>query len=403
MSEPAARVDLPLLDALRVLASVAIVRHHMRGDFLFGVGFGLPLFLVILFALATSSRRPEPLARFVRRKSSYLLVPWVRWSLIYVALLVLAEAVRGRPPADRLHTVMFWTGGHSSLWFLPFAAVALVPARALALGVRRRRATTVVLAAAVAGVAANTASPLLMDSGLPDVPWRLWLRFTPAIAWGLALGTSLRARDDGERRRLLAAVAFLALLGWIASPLRDHPGDLPRRFAVAVPLACAGLAWRPPVPGAVRGLGTVTFGIYVSHPLVAKVLVVLADPFAWSPTVHAGVVWCGSFALVLGLRRLVPWHECGRSRGPVPGRADRAHHLRAAGPRPLQELGHEPSLALDHPPAVDLDLEAAPLPAGDELDRIGDGGADLGGVTRRPPGEASGLAVEDADLHREPG
>lgn len=396
---PPERLDLPLLDVLRVLASVAIVRHHMREDCLFGVGFGLPLFLVILFALATSSRRPEPLGRFARRKVAYLLTPWVRWSLIYVVLLVSAEALRGRPPTARLHAAMLWTGGHGSLWFLPFAAVALLPAKALALAARRRGASGVVLAAALAGLAATTASPAVMDSGLPDVPWKLWLRFTPAIAWGLALGACLRARDEGERRRLLAVVALLALLGWFASPLQDHPEDLPRRFAVAVPLACLGLAWRPAIPAAVRGLGTATFGIYVTHPLVAKVLATALDPFAWSPTTHTAAVWCGSFALVIALRRLVPWHEFGRSGAPVSGGSDRGHDLRVARPGAPQELGHQAALALDHLPAADLDLELPPLRAGHDLDGDGDGLPDRGGVTRRPPGEASGLAVEDSDVH----
>ena len=117
------RRDLPLLDALRLLASGAVVFHHMRGDSLFGIPFGLPLFLVIMFALASGSAKREPFTDFARRKSHYLLLPWVRWSFIYIVVLGAIDVVRGGGPWDRLEPAMVYYGGHPALWFLPFATV----------------------------------------------------------------------------------------------------------------------------------------------------------------------------------------------------------------------------------------------------------------------------------------
>ncbi len=305
------RAFLPLLDPLRILASVAVVRHHMRTDFLFGVGFGLPLFLVIMFALASSSTKEEALGSFARRKTAWLLVPWLRWSAIYLVIFAFSDAARGLDPFERVGPAMIWTGGDPKLWFLPFAAVALVAVKALQSVMRRIPVSTAVIASAVLAVAATNAVAWSLTHSLPEMPTRAWLRVAPTLFFGLALGQSLRAADDGERRRLLAVVVLLAFLSFWLSPFRDHHEDLPRRFAAAVPLAALGFGWRPRVPGFVRSVASVTFGVYLVHPLVAKVLVAGADVQAWPAAVHAGAVWVLSALVVLGLRHaLASWHEC---------------------------------------------------------------------------------------------
>jgi len=304
------RLDLPLLDALRILASVAVVRHHMRVDYLFGVGFGLPLFLVVMFGLAASSSKPETFGQFTRRKASYLLVPWLRWSAIYVVVLAAVDVAKGLSPWHRFEGDMIFYGGNPFLWFLPFAAAALFPLRALQ-GVAARwspiRAT--VVASAVAAVA-TAAVAWALTFRMPDFPVRAWLRVSPAIFWGLALAQSTRARDDGQRALLLAGVALLAILTGALSPFGGPPEDLPRRFAFAIPIACVGFGWRLAVPDVVRRVATATFGIYLVHPLIGKILGTVFDVFSWPAWLHTALVWCLALASVWALRALgVRWHE----------------------------------------------------------------------------------------------
>lgn len=323
------RVHYPLLDPLRILASVSIVRHHMRGDALLGVGFGLPLFLVILFALSTLGTRRESLTGFARRKAAYLLGPWLRWSLFYVALAAAADTARGLGPAARLEPAMLLYGGHGSLWFLPFAACALPVARVALRAAERVPARAAALGLALAAVLATHGVAVALGHPLRDMPERAWLRFSPAILWGVALGRCLGAPSEGERRALLAAVGALAVLGCALSPLRVVPDDLLRRFAVAVPLAGLGFALRVRVPRAVHDLATLTFGVYLAHPLIGKVLGTCFEPLAWPAALHTALAWLGAAAVVLALRRApLRLHECWVGNAPLRPVAA------AEGPRP---------------------------------------------------------------------
>jgi surface polysaccharide O-acyltransferase-like enzyme len=312
------RKDLPLLDALRILASVAVVRNHMRADFLFGVGFGLPLVLVIMFGLVVSSSKRESDGRFLRRKASYLLVPWLRWSLIYLVILAAADQVRGVPAWNRLEPAMMFYGGEKSLWFLPFAAAAMIPLKSLQRVAERWTPLRASVTAGALAVLATNAVAWALAHPLPDMPVRAWLRVSPAIFWGLAVGQSVRSPTARERGRMLAALTLLAVASSVLSPLSGGIEDLPRRFAVAVPLACLGFGWTPRVPSFVRRLSTATFGVYLVHPLIGKLLGNRFDVFAWPAWLHAGTVWCLAVLAVALLRRLpLSWHELTTGRGAI--------------------------------------------------------------------------------------
>jgi peptidoglycan/LPS O-acetylase OafA/YrhL len=305
-----ARERLPLLEPLRVLASVAVVHHHMCSSFLLRVGFGLPLFLLMLFGLTSSGTAREPLADFARRKARFLLVPWVRWSLIYVALTVLPDLARGRAPFGRLELGMLFYGGHLSLWFLPFAAAAVVAARVLQRGVERLAVVPVILAATLAAALWTEVVSPVKSFGPPWLPARAWLRSTPAIFWGLALGQSLRLGEARARSAALAGIGAISTLAFLVSPMADDPDSIPRRYAVALPLVCLAFAWKPRVPAFVSTLADLCFGVYLVHSLVGKTLGYAFDVARWPAAGHTAAAWIGSALLVAALRRAgLSWHE----------------------------------------------------------------------------------------------
>jgi len=316
-----ARPQLTFLAPLRILASFAVVWHHARQGYLFGIGFGLFLFLVILFGLASSGTRSEPLGQFARRKSSFLLIPWLRWSVIYLGLLTAADLVRGHDPSSRFEWGMVFYGGHPAFWFLPFAALSIVAVKAISRFVARWDAKTASIATAlVATIVTSLVSQAVMLE-MPDLPVRAWLRVTPAIFWGIAVGRSLNA-PARERQRILILVALLGIISFLYSPFPPNPEDLPRRFGVAVPLACLGFAWTPVVPRAIARLSTVTFGVYLVHPLVAKVIATSLDTESWSTMELALLIWIGSALIILALRGAgLRWPECVGPRVEAPARA----------------------------------------------------------------------------------
>lgn len=311
----ATRDELTLLFPLRLLASVAIVWHHMRESYFLGLGFGLPLFLVILFGLTASSTRRETLASFARRRLSYLLTPWLRWSLFYLVLLALADLARGIPPSERLSWNMLLFGGHLSLWFLPYAALASLPVKLLQRASARLGVHGMVLLAAGLGLATSLALVHLCFPGRYPVPLGAWLRMLPAIPYGLALaGTCLLPRT-ATRRRLLLCVALAAAAGALLPTPAGPDSLLLTRFATAVPLACLGFAWSPTIPSVLRELASLNFGVYLIHPLVGKALVEVVDVNRLPGFLHLIVVWAGAAAVLLLLRKLRPgWQEC---RGPI--------------------------------------------------------------------------------------
>ena len=326
-----ARLDLPLLDVLRLLASFAVVRNHMRGDLLFGVGFGLPLFLVVLLGLATASTKVESPARFARRKASYLLVPWLRWSIVYLAILAAADVARGRGAFGRLGVSMIFAGGEPSLWFLPFAAAAVLPVRLLARAASRVPPAWAAGIAGAGAVAATLVVARAMELDLPDMPVRAWARVSPALLWGLALGQSTRARDPAGRASVLLPVAALAAATLLAPQIASGTEDLPRRFGVAVLLACIGFGCPVAVPPALRRASTLTFGVYLVHPLVGKILGAAFDVFAWPAWVHATSVWILAMLAVRGLRAIgLRWHELSTSRASAPQALSETQYREAA-------------------------------------------------------------------------
>ncbi len=180
---------------------------------------------------------------------------------------------------------------------------------------------------------------LVLQAEMSSLPWRAWVRATPAVFWGLALGQTLRVKTDRERRPLVCWVLLAALVSIWVLPHRTVPDDVVRRFSLATALACVGFAWRPNVPQILRALATVTFGVYLIHPLVGKLLFICFDVFSWSASAHAGAAWLGACGIVLLLRRSrLDWHECRGTSTEKPPPAVRAEYVGASRPPAIQVL-----------------------------------------------------------------
>ena len=248
--QPAPRSDrIPNWDRLRFVAFLDIATVHTHGVHAFG-GVGLPMFLMLRFALGV--RHPAPLTggQMWRDRALRLLVPWAAWSVVFTAIEV-AIALRHTGSIEGVfEPLMLLYGPAEHLWFLPFAAVCGVAVAVADRATRRYPAAWVIAGCLLAGGAALAAVGA-GAFGTSTFPFYVWLFAIPSLPLGLALGRLLAtSRRD---RRAWSAVLGAGAAGLIAYALARRGGVtvqgiaiLPR-YSVALALI-AGAAMAPELP-----------------------------------------------------------------------------------------------------------------------------------------------------------
>jgi surface polysaccharide O-acyltransferase-like enzyme len=289
------------LDVLRVVAIYEIISFHAAPRWACPLGFGLPVFLLMMNALAARRRGPGPSLEKVGRRTRFLLGTWLVWSGIYAVALFAKAGLLGKPPGELFHLRMLFYGTWIHLWFLPFAAVSLLAVDGLGRLLRRLDAAAAVGIAVGLGIAAllcAVAGHCGRDLGYP---WLQWVFSFASIPLGYAIGRA--ASEPGRLRRLallgavVAATVLLALSEMVPGYWR-----IPVRYAFAASITCAAFAVPLPALPGLRGVSTLVLGIYLVHPLFVCVLrrIPNAVPGFWTPV----AVFLLSVVAVGALRRL---------------------------------------------------------------------------------------------------
>lgn len=326
------------LDALRALAAFLVLASHVafwtgeagwsgvgiiaaRGDVGVAVFFALSAFLLV------SPWWPDPVAprtrpgagRYALRRAGRLLPAY--W-VAFIGVLAVGAAVGGRTgarPLPGVHLIgdaLLLQGftqvtpqTFTQTWSLTteLCFYAIVPALGAVLA--RRRAATVLPAAAVLGIAVQG----LVAAGLGHgrVGAALGMSLLGHAAWfavGIAVlglrrgGRRLPVPDDGGTWILVAAAAFALSCTPLASPgtgpgglAAPHPGQAMAKEALFA-LVAGALLLAATVPGRspawvaaplVRHLGRVSYGVFLWHLVVLQVvfaglrLPLFGAPFGW--------------------------------------------------------------------------------------------------------------------------
>ena len=294
------------LRVIRTLAMLSIVAYHVEWkpdrepDPVFGVSFGLNTLQVIMCALIARHAVAPRLGKFTAKRARRLLVPWVFWSLAYIVVEVLLSVRYGHTWWAPLHLSMIYTGGSFHLWFLlyGFAASLLVLCCLRACEGDRAR-VAIPLAAGLGSVLVLFGTTLNVALTPPD-PFQLWLDGSAAVAFGLALGRALSLPGARERLGWMALISALAVLPLLVGPDLAPRSQLWSRYAIAVPLACAGFLVRVPESRLLVFLASCNLGIYVVHMLSLR----LVDRLPWldqaSEPARIGAVY-GISLLAVGL------------------------------------------------------------------------------------------------------
>lgn len=287
---------------LRVAAAFSVVLYHQKGPcYWLGVA-GLSLFLLISFSLLAGSKTDAPLGAFAASRARRVLLPWVFWSAVYLAMNLLRQWRHGTPFFEPW---MVPAGFSLHLWYLPFLFTASVVVYAV-----RQRCPAVdrpagVGVCAALGLAVFVANAVLLPT---VIPVHQWLTAAPSTLFGQALGRIGLGR--AARPRWAATAALLAATAAVCAVRFFIPG----RQALDAVMLLLGLALfsaagavRLPDTAAVRLLAPLTMGIYVVHPLVMDMFVRAAG--ASNTLLRVSLVFAASAALVYCMRKAPVLHR----------------------------------------------------------------------------------------------
>ena len=261
------------VERLRVLAMLEIVRYHDHDDRLpFIGGLGLPTFLLLtnLFNATLTERRG--VNKFLIDKRERLFLPWIFWSAVYGAMLLISAWRHGEDLSSVLSWQMILAGTSSHLWFVPFAMFSAGLVAGAQVLTRRLPDRATAFSAAILGVVVLLTMGLLPDVDRP-APIPQWMIAIPSSFFGFALGRLALIGEGKPQERDLLPLAVFALIGALVFGLWQ-PNMLIWRYCVSLLLVFVVFL----VPGKPDGLSKfmspLLFGIYLAHHLVSHRLLV---------------------------------------------------------------------------------------------------------------------------------
>jgi surface polysaccharide O-acyltransferase-like enzyme len=293
------------VDLLRGLAAYGVVVIHTlgavprstSGNRLVGMclGFVVPYFLAVSLYLTVGRLLVKGSQGFARDRIKRLIVPYLFWSVVFVAVRCVLYATSGRHEDLRqLLTsplpLIFLGTASADLYFIPLLLVGEIIAVLLVAGFGERlRRPAFAWALAVLGLVASyfgifRNALFLKDPSVSDAI-RVPLTLAADALWTFPfVSVAILFQVPGVRRRIaglslpvacvLAVFAFgLDLMGSSGAIESVVPYPL-WELVVAFSLLAFAIAVSPTIPSSrwLSSLAACTFGIYLMHPLVIEVV-----------------------------------------------------------------------------------------------------------------------------------
>jgi len=305
----AASLSVPLerwagIDLLRILAVVGIIWFHTEGAPYRQIGYaGLPVFLLIFFSLVTKRGCPTTTADFLKRRWHRLLKPWLFWSAVYglCRLVRAAHAMDLSSLGGILSIETMLTGTCIHLWYLPYAFASGFLVYVLNRRISRINSISAVAGATLIGVLVLAACTVGMSRHVLMEPLPQWEFGLAAIPLGFAVGKCMTIPSRQVQGLLLLMVSGTTLAGCAILSSLGFTG-LAVPYGLAMALVCLAYGWQAKANGLIAALASLTFGIYLIHPLVihgSKLLITPGQSHAAFIALTAGI----SGLITLGLMR----------------------------------------------------------------------------------------------------
>ena len=215
-----------------------------------------------------------------------LLVPWIMWSVIYAFGKSAQAWLQGEALSDEFDYWMLFTGPSIHLWYLPFSFVCVAFAKFMF----RALSWPVIYVLSLVIAAASLALTNTVDL---TTPLAQWSTVTSAAVIGLLV--------KGPVRQRIVLVFSVIAMGFTVYVLGWTSGAWQTLVAAAVVLVVTEI--RLPSTVISKRLSEVSFGIYLIHPAVYSVLLLVAASGTFSSYVF--VIFLSAVAVFM-LRRFVP-------------------------------------------------------------------------------------------------
>ena len=248
------------IDLLRFLAATGIVLDHtLAWGF---VGYpALGLFLILTSYFGVGSYRKSGGGGFWSARAKRILIPWLFWCAFYR---LVWEVVSDEPFQILSNPFTLLIGPSIHLWFLPFAAVALIFIPAIARDVETKRnliwacVALIPFSIALGLIHAKSGLDGWLVAGSPiPQPVPQWAFSLPIYIWGALAAVSHRLRQPGVTlATALVSSAIMLALDWDVASIQMI-------FCAVVFEIFYRLPWKGEWMTKLAGYA---FGIYLMHP-----------------------------------------------------------------------------------------------------------------------------------------
>jgi surface polysaccharide O-acyltransferase-like enzyme len=275
------------IERLRFFSAFAVASFHTHDWFPRSIGVvGFIILLLSYCAFVVNKPEPYGIAKVARRKARRLLKPWLFWSFIYGVLGLAKMIYENLSFSDVFSPTMLLTGTRTHLWFLPFAFVA-----ALFLASIHRRIVgipdsyTIIAAISIGALCIFGCSIIQsrlqhstqLAQWIQGLPLPQWILGLPAIPLGFAIGRIkiLQRAEDRKKYFLFVILSILtACVGCIVFDRLSHgtwlnySSKFAIRYFASMVIFCSALHWRGTLDAVSASIASLSYGIYLVHPLV---------------------------------------------------------------------------------------------------------------------------------------
>lgn len=260
------------IEILRCLAALGIVWFHTENAWGRCIGYtGLPVFILIFISLLAGHFHYSSFSVYIQKRFRRLIIPWLFWSVVY-ALSKIANAIRLNKDIGSLFRLeMCLVGTNTHLWYLPFAFICSIVLYflckiSLKEGHRQLWAGTLLV-----GLGLLVLSSYILSHVNLSAPFAQWLFALPALPLGLAAGLSRRVENSKARIYSFGVICLFTIVLCTVLHFLRMPG-LVVPYSVGVILVSAAYLIKSSGKAFWMTLGSLTYGIYLIHPLVANIL-----------------------------------------------------------------------------------------------------------------------------------